>query len=85
MAGVGDDSEANIVGDSNYIVEDSNDIEETDAFAVIFYQERKNLEKVIMLLTMKKTRKKKKLPLFIIRIFQVWTIRKLCWNGSMQN
>jgi hypothetical protein len=37
MAGVGDDSEANIV-------EDSNDIEETDAFAASYYQERKNLE-----------------------------------------
>jgi hypothetical protein len=80
VARVGDDSEANIV-------KDSNDIEETDkmedAFAASYYQEREYLEKVIFLLTMKKTMKKK-LPL-LNQFFQAWTIRKLCWNGSMQN
>jgi hypothetical protein len=77
MAGVVDDSEANIV-------EDSNDIEETEsAFVASYYQEREYLEKVILLLTMKKTGKKK--LLLLNRFFQAWTIRKLCWNGSMQN
>ena len=79
MAGVGDDTEANIVGKK----EDSNDKEETeDAFAASFYQESLKLENSHIAIDDEEDWEEETAP-FFNRIFQVWIIRKLCWNGSM--